>query len=393
MLSRRVAKLVLALLLVAPLGAWVVLRVSLLIKVREAKALLSQVKALRVRESTFQDAKRLADQYNGKVEDHWKTEDRSDPCTFENCKFMISLGTWPDRQPGLLKEALRFVGIRAYGVEGAVGVRNGRVIGTEFGVTTEATPGSVGGQWIAAVAKISDRFSQSDYSRGHRLVLDDHPNREVIHPHFTTTGGGQIILSEVTADANAVEKDRAFDFRFSCISGLRGCSELRELAPSAWEDLTASSSEQEEQLEESIDYGECSRRSLARIARDLDNVLLVEVRRAFPIKKAEDRLQDVELQLIEVRKGQPDKHLSRFPLEVPEADPAASGRSSRLPNTFSPANQFLLFLKEGEFDFIPDPHCEVVPASRENLAVVRQTLTQLEHGVPITALADGHQRP
>jgi len=50
-------------------------------------------------------------------------------------------------------------------------------------------------------------------------------------------------------------------------------------------------------------------------------------------------------------------------------------------------------LKEGEFDFIPDPHCEVVPASRENLAVVRQTLTQLEHGVPITALADGHQRP
>ena len=150
MLSRRVAKLVLALLLVAPLGAWVVLRVSLLIKVREAKALLSQVKALRVRESTFQDAKRLADQYNDKVEDHWKTEDRRGPCTFENCKFMISLGTWPDRQPGLLKEALRFVGIRAYGVEGAVGVRNGRVIGTEFGVTTEATPGSVGGQWIAA---------------------------------------------------------------------------------------------------------------------------------------------------------------------------------------------------------------------------------------------------
>jgi hypothetical protein len=72
MLSRRVAKLVLALLLVAPLGAWVVLRVSLLIKVREAEALLSQVKALRVRESTFQDAKRLADQYKGKVEDHWK---------------------------------------------------------------------------------------------------------------------------------------------------------------------------------------------------------------------------------------------------------------------------------------------------------------------------------
>ena len=133
-----------------------------------------------MRESTFPDAKRLADQYNGKVEDHWKTEDRRGRCTFENCRFMISLGTWPDRQPGLLKEALRFVGIRAYGVEGAVGVRSGRVIGTEFGVTTAATSGSIGGQWLAAVAKISDRFSRSDDSRGHRLGVDDHPNREVI---------------------------------------------------------------------------------------------------------------------------------------------------------------------------------------------------------------------
>jgi hypothetical protein len=130
------------------LGAWVALRVSLLIKVREAEALLSQVKALRVRESTFQDAKRLADQYNGKVEDHWISEDRRGPCTFEDCEFMISLETWPDRQPGLLKAALRFVGIRACGVEGAVGVRDGRVIGTEFGVTTEATPGSIGGNGL-----------------------------------------------------------------------------------------------------------------------------------------------------------------------------------------------------------------------------------------------------
>jgi len=74
---------------------------------------------------------------------------------------MISLGTWPYRQPGFLKEALQFVGMRAYGVEAAVGVRNGRIMETEFGVSTEATPGSIGGQWLAAVAKVSDRVPES----------------------------------------------------------------------------------------------------------------------------------------------------------------------------------------------------------------------------------------
>jgi len=43
-------------------------------------------------------------------------------------------------------------------------------------------------------------------------VLTTIPIERSFHPHFSTTGGGQIILSEVTADANGVEKDRAFDF-------------------------------------------------------------------------------------------------------------------------------------------------------------------------------------
>jgi hypothetical protein len=380
--------------IIVPSGAWVVLRASLFVRVRQAETLLSQVKTLRVRESTFQDAKQLADQYDGKVDYHWITDDHREPCTVERCKFMISLGTWPEHQPGFIEEALRFVGIRAYGVEAAVGVRNGRVMETEFGVTTEAKLGTTGEQWLAAVAKVSDRFPRSDHSEGHRQGLDKHPNREVIHPHFTITGGGQIIVSEVTADTNAAEKERPFNFRLSCISSLMGCSELRELAPSAWEDLTALSKEQEEQVEEPRNYGACSTRSLARIARDIDNVLLVEVKRVFPVKKAGDSLQDVEFQLIEVLKGQTDKHLSRFPLEVPEADAAAGGRTPALPpNTFSPGNQLLLFLKEGEIDFIPYPHCEVVPASGENLAVVRRTLAQLAQGAPITALAEGRHLP
>ncbi|MGA3200689.1 MAG: hypothetical protein ABSD89_14985 [Halobacteriota archaeon] len=157
----------------------------------------------------------------------------------------------------------------------------------------------------------------------------------------------------------------------------------------------AAEKEEGERIEEPGNYGACSTRSLARIARDMDNVLLVEVKKVFQIKNVGDGLQDVEFHLIEVLKGQPDKHLPRFPLRVPEADAAVDNRNSGLPpSTFSPGNRLLLFLKEGELDFIPYPRCEVVLASRENLAVVRQTLTQLAQGEPITALAaEGQQLP
>ena len=359
----------------------------MVVKVWHADALLDQVRALRVRESTFQEAKKLADQYDGRV------DYRGEPCTFERCTFSISLGTWPYQQPGFMKEALRFVGIRAYGVASSVSVHNGRIVETDFQVTTEAKL-STERQWLAAAAKVSDRFPRSDYYYGRRDGLDEHPNREVIHPGFSTTGGGQLIVSEVTADANVAERERAFDFRLSCISSLQGCSELRQLAPSAWEDLMAAEKEEQDRVEEPKNYGACSTRSLARIARDMDNVLLVEVKKVFPIKNVKDGLQEVEFHLIEVLKGKTDKHLPRFPLQVPTDSVEKSRNSGLPPDTFSPGTRLLLFLKEGEFDFIPYPRCEVVLASHENLAVVRQTLTQLSQGAPITALAeDAHRLP
>ena len=386
--TTRGVKLILFLLFAAPSGTWLALRASLVVKARHADALLRQVGALRVRESTFQDAKKLADQYDGRV------DYRGEPCTSEKCTFSISLGTWPYEQPGSIREALRFVGIRAYGVASSVSVLHGRIVETDFQVTTEAKPGTTKGQWLAAAAKVSNRFPRSDYYYGRRDGLDEHPNREVIHPGFSTTGGGQLIVAEVTADANVVERERAFDFRLSCISSLQGCSDLRQLAPSAWEDLMAVEKEERERAEEPEDYGACTTRSLARIARDIDNVLLVEVKKVFPIKNGGDSLQDVKFHLIEVLKGQTDKHLARFPLQVPAADPAGGRKSGLPPNTFSPGNRLLLFLKEGELDFIPYPRCEVVLASHENLAVVRQTLMQLAQGEPITALAeDAHGLP
>jgi len=122
----------------------------------------------------------------------------------------------------------------------------------------------------------------------------------------------------------------------------------------------------------------------------MDDILLVEVQKVFPIESMEDGTpQDVRFRLVEVLKGQTNKHLSRFPLEIPEENTKADTRNSGLPQSmFSPGNQLVLFLRKSEVDFIPYPHCEVVLASPDNLAVIRQTLAQLAQRMPISALTE-----
>ena len=276
---------------------------------------------------------------------------------FEKCIYTISLGSrWSASQRDFIREALRFVGIRPYMVDASIQVRDGRITEAGYLVDTEATPIAVGEQSLVASASVSDHF-RSDYYDGYARGLDKHPNRQVRHPHLSTTGGGQIIVSEVTADATAIERELAFDFSLSCISSFRGCAELRELAPSAWEDLMGPPTEQGKQVEPPRDYGACPTLSLARLARDMDNVLLVEVKKLFPIKNIGDSsLQDVEFHLIEVLKGQTNKHLSRFPLDARAADTESDNRSPGLPsNMFSPGNQVVLFLTESAFDILSVP--------------------------------------
>jgi hypothetical protein len=94
-LNRRIVLVILGLFLAIPLVCWLALRTSLVIDVHKAEVLKSQVKALLVRESTFQDAQRLAMHYGGKV------DYRGEPCTPEKCDYAIVLGPrWteePDR--------------------------------------------------------------------------------------------------------------------------------------------------------------------------------------------------------------------------------------------------------------------------------------------------------
>jgi hypothetical protein len=390
-LASRVGKLILLLLLAIPLATWCTLRISMAITVWRANALLLKVKQLRARDSTFEDAMRLAHEYVGHVDYDGK------PCSSANCSFNIFLGYgWTELPPFICgRDILRTVGIRGFGSGGSVQVRDGHVIGTGFQVLTEARRGAPFGQWLEVRTKLTDHFHMTDYNDGRLLGLEEHPNHYVRKPHLTTGGGGEALRAAVTPDATSTEIERAFDFRLSCISSLVGCSGLGDLLPKAWEDYVARETACHTN-EGSGNYGPCPVRSLARLARDMDNVLLVEVKKVIPKEKGQGFTQDVEFQLVELLKGQPDKHLPRFPMDIGGDD----GGSPHLlvglpPEIFSPGKRVVLFLRNSgpKIVFVPYPHCEVVQATEENLGVVRQTLTQLSQGAPISALREGNPLP
>ena len=385
----RTGKLILLLLIGIPLSTWCALRVSMVVAVWRANELLLRVKQLRARESTFEDAMRLADDYARHV------YYRGEPCSSKNCSIDILLGPGWTEPPAFIYEIefLRTVGIRSARFAGSVEVRDGHVVGTGFSVWAEAKKCAPGGQWLIVRTELTDHFSKSDYYFGHQSGLDEHPNRIVSKPHLTTPGGGQVLETAVTPDATSKEIERAFDFHLSCLSSLMGCVELRDLLPAAWEDYVAM--QRSSQRTENVrDYGPCPVRSLARLARDMDNVFLLEVKRIYPIDRDQNWSQHVELHLLELLKGQPDKHLPRFPMDIRRDDAGSTLLSGGLPpKIFSPGKQIVMFLSNSEIGFVPYPHCEVVPATEENLKVVRQTIKQLAHEEPISALKKGDSIP
>jgi hypothetical protein len=380
-LTSRVGMFVFLSILVIPIGTWIILWTSQAIAVHRVEALLNRIRKLRVREATFQDAKQLAEEYPK------NTQYGEGNCDASRCDYMIFLGHGVSDRFAFIHDVLRLVGIRNFGVVGSVGVRDGRVVKKGFDIFAETRTGSPGGQWLDVTATTEEYFPHSDYYYGRRLGLEEHPNHQVIKPHLTTGGGGQAMNSAVTPEATTAEDARAYDFRLSCLSRIRGCSELKEIAPSSWEDYSANQELQSSTGDENSRYRHCSDRTLARLSRDIDNVLLVQVEKVYPPPSKWDDLQKVKFQLIEILKGKTDEHLGQFPLIVAKGSPTADREIPRLaPDIFSPGKRVVLFLKENELDFIPFEACEVSPDDPLGLSVIRDSIKQLQHGLPITAL-------
>jgi hypothetical protein len=141
----------------------------MVITARQASRLLLRVKELRVRESTFADAKRLADDYKGHADCF------DGPCSPEKCSFRVIVAFGWAGLPYTQREILRAVGVREFAAFAFVQTRTGAVVSANYSIWAEARRRVPEGQWLNVSASLQDRFPEADFYYGRQLGLEDHP--------------------------------------------------------------------------------------------------------------------------------------------------------------------------------------------------------------------------
>ena len=221
-LTPRTGRLLLVSLVIVPVAFWLAFRGCVVLTTSRANTLLFEIQQLRPNESTFEDAMRVARQYPG------STTLSYSPCSKEDCDVLITVGLgWAWFVPFTHALGLERVGIRAMWMTASVDVLGGRVIGKSVELWTEASWGTPSGEWLIARTEITN------YPGEKRTFY-------VTEPHISTAGGGRMLVAQVAANAPKYEIEKAFDFRLACTSTLKGCSELSDLLPAAWDQYLAS---------------------------------------------------------------------------------------------------------------------------------------------------------
>ena len=206
------------------------LKLSLVITRRRAERLLSEVKALKLGESTASDAQQLVDRYGG-----WTQQENDSICSGSDCLFFAIpvsnritesllrarwlIGhitcVWLNPCCDLLQWRAMGVGIHAEG---------GKITQIEISLETRRNDGFllVGRlELVPSLQEVSEPL-RPGYSPGRF--------------HITTPGGGAGVSAMVTPRASCEDRGRAFDLNLQCISSIRGCTELREIMPYVWMD-------------------------------------------------------------------------------------------------------------------------------------------------------------
>lgn len=212
------------------LAGVVALNISMLSARRRAESLVSEVRLLRLGLSTAQDAERLFARYGG-----WKQLGDDSTCSDRECFFLVI-----PVYSSILERALRGWWVISHlrdvwknpccdltgwrGLTVALRVHRGHIARIEV-ATGSRTPSG-----LLLTGRVV--IIPTNLARGEPL----RPGYSPGILHITTPGGGRGIRAAISDLASDEDRTRAFDLNLRCMSTIRGCSELREVMPSVWED-------------------------------------------------------------------------------------------------------------------------------------------------------------
>ena len=187
---------------------------------RKAERVLHAVRQLQVGKSTFEDARAVMIHNGGTVWPH----EHSD-CSPAHCSFVIVLKHHSLLLPGDVDFPPR-LGLQAR--DGGPGVEVDAGVVTS--VTYEADVRGSGG-WLL----VYELFDINAFPKGPIGKIGRRPY-SVRSTNITTEGGGGGLMTTLTSQANAEERNHAFEFNFDCLTKFGGCTSLCQLAPGTFAD-------------------------------------------------------------------------------------------------------------------------------------------------------------
>jgi hypothetical protein len=291
---RRGLRYIVVVVVVAAAGAVGAIHIQQHILRRRAESLLSDIRGLNLRTSTFANAQITFRR--------WATwGNYADGCSERFCSFDVALNDFVydhleifGGRPWLLRPYL-LVGGRPARVRAYLVVRNGLVWAKGFSVAMEVTPGGEGEPWshVSSYSLIGEARSVPRFGAiGSWAELALHPNYIIGKPGGCTTC--LMVYANFTPYADVADVNRLMQFDLSCLTRWHPCRREGDLMPAAWEQRLRERPRLEELWQQSR---ECNQDSIKLLGRDAENVAVVEV---IANRRETDR-QDEPFQVATVR--------------------------------------------------------------------------------------------
>ena len=197
-----------------------------------AVSLLTELRALRVGESSYQEAKRIADKYGTvKVDSEWGSFDCTDGY-FEHCQYQIVV-----EKPLVSRILMRFPyskwpGLRYWNGTADIFIKDGKVSGYWFSVLFKTPDGQWRGVGAEETTLLDGRAMEARVSDSYRIARND-----LIMTSSGYPNKGYELTASVLPQATEVERQRAWHFQLGCLTQARGCVEICDVQPDAWRDF------------------------------------------------------------------------------------------------------------------------------------------------------------
>lgn len=197
-----------------------------------ASGLINELRSLRIGESPYQEAKRLADKYGTvRATSDWGQLDCSDGY-FESCRYQIVvLRPWVSRM--LLRFPVsKWPGLRYWNGTANIAIADGKVSEYSFSAVFRARDGQWRGFGAEETTLLDGRAVAARVSDSYRIARND-----VIMPGSEYPNQGYELMASVLAQATTGERQRAWHFSLECLTQSAGCKEICDVQPDAWKDF------------------------------------------------------------------------------------------------------------------------------------------------------------